>query len=48
MRKLALATALIAFSSPALAAEADPVGDVVKAVEGIVMIPVNFVDELMN
>jgi hypothetical protein len=48
MRKLILATVLVAFATPVLAAEPDPIGDVVKAVEGIVMIPVNVVDEMMK
>ena len=48
MRTLILAAALAAFTVPAVAAEPDPVGDVVKAVEGIVMIPVQIVDEMMK
>ncbi len=46
MKKLVLAVALLAVASPAIAAEPDPIGDVAKAVEGIVMIPVNIVDEM--
>ncbi|MFO1172488.1 MAG: hypothetical protein U1E49_16200 [Hyphomicrobiaceae bacterium] len=47
VKKLMLACVLVAFSSPAvMAGEPDPVGDIVKAAEGIVMIPVNLVDEL--
>lgn len=48
MKKLVLAVALLAVASPALAAEPDPIGDVAAAVEGIVMIPVNIVDEMMK
>lgn len=48
MKKLVLAVALVALAGPAVAAEPDPIGDVVKAVEGIVMIPVNIVDEMMK
>jgi hypothetical protein len=47
MKKLILAAAVLAtFSSPVLAAEPDPLGDVATAVEGFVMIPVNLVVEL--
>ena len=46
LKRLILAAVLVAFTSPVLAAEPDPVGDVVKAVEGIIMIPINVVDEL--
>ena len=46
MKKLVLAAALLAVTSPAIAAEPDPIGDVAKAVEGIVMIPVTLVDEM--
>lgn len=46
VKKLILASVLMAFSSPVMAGEPDPVGDVVKAAEGIVMIPINLVDEL--
>jgi hypothetical protein len=48
MRKLILAAALVAFTGPVMATEPDPVGDVVKAVEGIVMIPIKVVDEMMK
>lgn len=46
VKKLLLASVLVAMSSPVMAGEPDPVGDIVKAAEGIVMIPVNLVDEL--
>lgn len=46
IKKLMLASVLVAMSSPVMAGEPDPVGDIVKAAEGIVMIPVNLVDEL--
>lgn len=46
LKRLMLASVLIAVSSPVLAAEPDPIGDVVKAAEGIVMIPITLVDEM--
>lgn len=46
MKKLMLASVLVAISSPVMAGEPDPVGDIVKAAEGIVMIPITLVDEL--
>ncbi|MEZ5925994.1 MAG: hypothetical protein R3D57_16610 [Hyphomicrobiaceae bacterium] len=46
LKRLTIAAVLVAFSSPVLAAEPDPVGDIVKAAEGIVMIPINLVDEM--
>ena len=46
MKKLMLASVLVAISSPVMAGEPDPVGDIVKAAEGIVMLPITLVDEL--
>lgn len=46
LKRLMLASVLVAMSSPVLAAEPDPIGDVVKAAEGIVMIPITLVDEM--
>ncbi len=46
VKKLMLASILVAISSPVMAGEPDPVGDIVKAAEGIVMLPITLVDEL--
>jgi hypothetical protein len=46
LKRLMIATLLVAVSSPVLAAEPDPIGDVVKAAEGIVMIPITLVEEM--